>query len=140
MPLSTPPINTVTKIFNNIVLTSAYTGNVSETFEGNFIDQLTVLPKYTTGASETGTTCDIQLQISTNGTDWHTYGKADYTSGVLTITDIDYRFGGGAGDTEYLGAFQQIPVSSVYYRFRAKENGAPTNAGNLSMEVIESYT
>lgn len=132
-------VQAVATLLSSVTLTDNADDNISEGVNLSNDNQIDIQAFYTTGASETSTTCDIYIDYSYDNIKWFPYASASYSSGQLTLTSIYLRFGGGAGGTEYLANNWSINANAVYFRIRAKENGSPSNAGTLTAKAITNF-
>ena len=120
-----------------------------------YSDQVNVSCKYTTGASETGTTCYIKLwgyigsknentnfpytsgvnlDIANDTANWIQLGEYVTTGGEAVFTATTYKIVGGAGATVYAAHFAQGLTFSKL-RVSAYESGVSSNKGNLTVVV-----
>ena len=113
------------RIFNAVTLTAAYADNTGSRIDVRAAGCITILGSYTTGATETNNTCNIQIEYSPDGSTWWP---------VSTTEDI----AGAAASTNYKNDPQLLSINANYIRFSAKETGVAANFGTLTLYVIFS--
>lgn len=87
---------------------------------------------YTTGAAETGTTCQFQIEHSYDNSTWVVESVSSLSGTTDTLAPMIHTIAGGAGSTAYTAQYV-IPLCSRYIRVKVKETGSPSNAGNVSI-------
>jgi hypothetical protein len=119
-------------------------------------DQINLACKYTTGASETGTTCYLKVwgyigakpestsypyaattnsEIASDTDNWIQLGTYNIDTGTATFTKSLFKIAGGAGATVYDAHFAQgITFSKI--RVSAYESGVSSNEGTLTAVVL----
>ena len=88
--------------------------------------------QYTTGAAETGTACQYQIELSYDGSFWVSETASTISGTTDTQTSLVHAFGGGAGATSYTAQYV-LPTCSQFIRVKVKETGSPSNPGSVSV-------
>lgn len=116
-------------IFDGVTLTSAYTGN-RKAFETAGFSKMAVDTTYAMGAAESANTIELQLEASSDGTNWFSL-VIDDTATLSVITNRQWQMQEGS---------RNIIVDIAYKFIRAsiKETGVITNAGTASVTVTLS--
>tara|TARA_R100001086_G_C11848217_1_gene261037 strand:- start:24708 stop:25103 length:396 start_codon:yes stop_codon:yes gene_type:complete len=122
-----PPVT----VFDNITLTSAYSGNVGTVLDVKGMSKVSIDVDYAQGASESGNICHFKLEHSTDGTNWYQLVIDD----TNTVSDITAREWNITGD-----ATLNLIVDIAYDKLRisARESGVASNAGTLTMVAMTS--
>ena len=92
---------------------------------------------YTTGASEAGTSLDLKVETSPDGTNWYQLLNASASSGTSTIYQREFVFSAGAGGTAYEFSLP-LDIQDKYMKVSVKESGVTTNFGTIFVEVVTS--
>jgi len=114
-------------------LTAAYTGNTKTIATGG-MSVITIDVKYTTGSGETNNSIDIQMEHSSDGTNFYTLTNESSSSGVSTITQRNLTLVGAAAATAYAFSYK-MDINYKFMKFSAKESGVAANFGTCYMEV-----
>lgn len=124
--------NVTTFARTSVALTTAYTGNTKTKYVSGMSEMvLDIL--YTTGASETATTLDVQVQNSEDGTNFYTLTNESSSAGTSTLTARTFALAGGAGATAYAISYR-LDISYKYIKVSVQEAGVVTNAGTIFVE------
>lgn len=118
----------------SVALTTAYTGNRTTKYVSGF-SEMTFDILYTTGASETGTTIDVRLEHSVDGTNFYILTNESASAGTSTLTDRTFARAGGAGATAYAFSYR-LDISYKYIRLSVQEAGVSSNAGTVFVEGV----
>ena len=100
--------------------------------DGDDVASLAIV--YTTGAAETGTTCQFKIEFSHDGTNWFQEQTADETAGTVSYTAVEHSFGGGSAATAYK-ALYNFALIAKQYRVSFKETGQGTAGVITSADV-----
>ncbi len=115
-------------------LTSAYTGSTATKYVSGF-SAMTFDILYTTGTSETGTTLDVQIKHSIDGTNFYTLTNEAASAGTSTLTNRTFAFAGGTGGTAYTLSYR-LDTSYKYIKLSVQEAGVSSNYGTVFVEGI----
>ena len=121
-------------VFNGVTLTSAFSGNRSQTLDVQGVDQASLYVRWTPGTS--GDDIDIQLEYSDQDapgtTDWYIDGATSTSGGTITATDSFYRYDGAVAATAYYSHIS-FPVADKKLRVSIRYNG--TGAGTATLKL-----
>lgn len=118
----------------SVALTSAYTGNRTTKYVSGF-SEMTFDILYTTGTSETGTTLDVRLEHSVDGTNFYILTNEAASAGTSTLTNRTFAFAGGTGGTAYTLSYR-LDLSYKYIRVSVQEAGVSSNFGTIFVEGV----
>ena len=93
---------------------------------------------YTTGASETASTLELQAEFSADGeNNWVPESLGTAAMGITTLTPNILKVVGGTGSTTYRFKYF-LPNCSRYLRISALESGVITNFGSVLITITTS--
>lgn len=112
-------------LFDNVALTTAYTGNRKE-FTASGFPKLSLDINYTRGGAEGASEMQFTLEHSTDGTNWHSL-VIDNTSATSQITPRVWEI----ATSNRLNVL--IDIAYKQLRMSVKESGAVSNAGTVTV-------
>lgn len=119
-------------LFNNVTLTSAYSGNRSTTLNVNGMMKLSLDIKYARGAAEASSKLLFQIEHTPdNGANWYSL-VIDETGTTSVLTAREWEIGA----TGNLNVILDIAYADV--RVSVKESGVSVNPGTVTMTAIAS--
>lgn len=123
--------------FNNVALTSAYTGNRYSLVTKEFA-KLSLDVKYTRGAGEAASKLFFQLEHSPEETPTNWYSLViDETTTTSVLTAREWEISAsGAGGSVSLNVLVDIAYKNM--RISLKETGVVTNAGTATVTTVLS--
>lgn len=129
-------------VLNAVTLTGSYVAQTAPTFiETSNVDQVTVDIAYTMGAAETGNSVEVKIEVANPlsgdpvSTDWHqlVIKTVSTSSEDLNKKELTYGADSAAGTVDRIS--YNLPFSSKFVRFSAKETGIAANGGTLTLKA-----
>lgn len=110
-------------------LTAAYTANTKTiTTSGKSVLVLDI--KYVTGAGETGTTLDVQVQDSPDRVNFFTLTNEAASAGTSTLTARTFALAGGVAAATFAISYR-LDITYKFMKISVQEAGVVTNFGNI---------
>jgi hypothetical protein len=120
-------------LFSTVTLTSAFSGNRKD-FTTKGFSKITLYCDYTAAVGATTPKVQLQIEGSTDRTNWYIFQNDEVSGGTSTLTDRVFEKAGTANTSVKFDL--PLDIGDIYLRVSAKES-VTGNAGTLSATVIK---